>query len=134
MDGELSSLRRASRLAGAPRHETNGTSDPGCPVGDYLAAQVGQTLGKIEGVKAVRVEFVWDPPWRPEMMSAEAKRTLGKEVDVSHRRVHIGTGVQAIRRFQLMGWPALLAANGECFNRRRFPWMAALVLLSFLYW
>ena len=53
------------------------TTAPGCPVGDYLAALVEQTLGKIEGVKAVRVEFVWDPPWRPEMMSAEAKRTLG---------------------------------------------------------
>lgn len=53
------------------------TTSPGCPVGDFLAAEVERALRKIDGVEAVRVEFVWDPPWSPEMMSPEAKKTLG---------------------------------------------------------
>jgi metal-sulfur cluster biosynthetic enzyme len=53
------------------------TTAPGCPVGDYLVQEVERTVRKLGGVKAVIVEFVQDPPWRPEMMSAEAKRQLG---------------------------------------------------------
>jgi metal-sulfur cluster biosynthetic enzyme len=53
------------------------TTSPGCPVGDFLAAEVERALLKLPGVEAVGVEFVWAPPWSPEMMSPEAKKTLG---------------------------------------------------------
>lgn len=53
------------------------TTSPGCPVGDYLAQEVARIVGKLEGVEQVRVEFVWDPPWSPELMSADAKKSLG---------------------------------------------------------
>ena len=53
------------------------TTSPGCPVGDFLAAEAKRAVERLEGVDAVGVEFVWDPPWGPEMMSAEAKQKLG---------------------------------------------------------
>ena len=53
------------------------TTSPGCPVGDYLAQEVKRAVETLAGVDAVGVEFVWDPLWRPEMMSAEAKQKLG---------------------------------------------------------
>jgi FeS assembly SUF system protein len=53
------------------------TTSPGCPVGDYLAQEVKRAVEALSGVDAVSVEFVWDPPWTPERMSAEAKKKLG---------------------------------------------------------
>ncbi|MBI2525832.1 MAG: metal-sulfur cluster assembly factor [Candidatus Rokubacteria bacterium] len=53
------------------------TTSPGCPVGDFLAQEVERALRKLDGVKAVPVELVWDPPWTPELMSPAAKETLG---------------------------------------------------------
>jgi FeS assembly SUF system protein len=49
----------------------------GCPVGDLLAEEVKSELLKIKNVKDVIVEIVWDPPWTPEKMSDDARRTLG---------------------------------------------------------
>ncbi len=53
------------------------TTSPGCPVGDYLAQEVKRAVETLAGVDAVGVEFVWNPPWTPEMMSPEAKQKLG---------------------------------------------------------
>lgn len=53
------------------------TTSAGCPAGDYLVGEVKQTLAELPGVEEVDVELVWDPPWSPERMSEEAKRTLG---------------------------------------------------------
>lgn len=53
------------------------TTSPGCPVGEFLAQEVERAVRTLDGVDAVGVEFVWDPPWGPEMMSAEAKKKLG---------------------------------------------------------
>ncbi len=52
-------------------------TSPGCPVGDFLTQEVKRAIGTLEGVDGVSVEFVWDPPWTPEMMTAEAKQRLG---------------------------------------------------------
>ncbi len=53
------------------------TTSLGCPVGDFLAQEVERAIQRLEGVDAVGVEFVWDPPWSPEMMSDAAKQQLG---------------------------------------------------------
>jgi len=53
------------------------TTSPGCPVGNFLAQEVKRAVETLEGVDAVGVEFVQDPPWNPEMMSPEAKQKLG---------------------------------------------------------
>jgi metal-sulfur cluster biosynthetic enzyme len=52
-------------------------TSPGCPVADLVAREVERVVGVLPGVAAVSVEIVWDPPWRPEMMSPEARRQLG---------------------------------------------------------
>ncbi|HHV55360.1 MAG TPA: metal-sulfur cluster assembly factor [Firmicutes bacterium] len=50
---------------------------PGCPLNAYLPAQVDRAVSRLEGVKHVDVNLVWDPPWNPDMMSEEAKTALG---------------------------------------------------------
>jgi metal-sulfur cluster biosynthetic enzyme len=53
------------------------TTAAACPVGDYLAREVKRALEALDGVEAVAVDLVWDPPWTPERMSPEARKTLG---------------------------------------------------------
>ncbi|MBE3576931.1 MAG: DUF59 domain-containing protein [Limnochordales bacterium] len=50
---------------------------PGCPLNEYLPAQVDEAVSRLEGVRHVDVNLVWDPPWNPDMMSDEAKLALG---------------------------------------------------------
>ena len=48
----------------------------GCPAHAYLMHQVESEITKIPGVKKAEVDIVWEPPWTPERMSAEAKQRL----------------------------------------------------------
>jgi len=50
---------------------------PHCPLAGVLAEEVKRKLSEIEGVKKVEVELVWDPPWTPDRISDEVKKTLG---------------------------------------------------------
>lgn len=50
---------------------------PNCPVADILPQQVESAIGSIPDVEAARVDLTFDPPFTPEMMSEEAKLTLG---------------------------------------------------------
>lgn len=49
---------------------------PGCSMGSAITRQVENVLYAL-GAKTVIVEIIWDPPWNPNMMSAEAKTKLG---------------------------------------------------------
>jgi metal-sulfur cluster biosynthetic enzyme len=49
----------------------------GCPLHSMISEEVRNKLLTIDSVKDVNVEVVWDPPWEPKMMSAEAKKMLG---------------------------------------------------------
>jgi metal-sulfur cluster biosynthetic enzyme len=49
----------------------------GCPIGPMIEDQMRSLLQGIPGVGEVRPEFVLRPPWTPEMMSDEAKASLG---------------------------------------------------------
>lgn len=49
----------------------------GCPVAEQLLMQAQNELLKVPGVESAHVNLVWSPPWSPEMMSLEAKMTLG---------------------------------------------------------
>jgi metal-sulfur cluster biosynthetic enzyme len=53
------------------------TTASGCPVGNYIAAQAKRAIGRLEGVKEVDVELVYDPPWQENMISEEGRRMLG---------------------------------------------------------
>ena len=50
---------------------------PGCPLVNMLTNQAEQAARSVEGIKDVKVELTWDPPWNPRMMSEDAKRKLG---------------------------------------------------------
>jgi len=50
---------------------------PGCPAAGVLPVEVEEKAKAVPGVKEVRLELVWDPPWGPERMSEAAKLTLG---------------------------------------------------------
>ena len=50
---------------------------PGCGMGPHLMAEAEAGVAALEGVSEVNVEFVWDPPWKQEMMSEEARMQLG---------------------------------------------------------
>jgi metal-sulfur cluster biosynthetic enzyme len=53
------------------------TTASGCPVGNYIAAQAKRAIERLEGVKEVDVELVYDPPWQENMISEEGRRMLG---------------------------------------------------------
>lgn len=50
---------------------------PGCGMGDILVNDVKDKVGRIPGVTEVEVEMVFDPPWRMDMMSEEARLQAG---------------------------------------------------------
>ncbi|HLY65564.1 MAG TPA: metal-sulfur cluster assembly factor [Chloroflexota bacterium] len=58
-------------------HVTMTLTSPGCPIGPMVGEMVQGALAPVEGVKQVDVDIVWTPPWRPDMMSEEAKLELG---------------------------------------------------------
>lgn len=53
------------------------TTASGCPVGNYMVAQAKRAIERLEGVKQVAVELVYDPPWQQNMISVEGRRMLG---------------------------------------------------------
>ena len=52
-------------------------TSPGCPIAPQIMSESQEVVKKLKGVKKVQVEFVFDPPWTPKMISDEAKALLG---------------------------------------------------------
>jgi FeS assembly SUF system protein len=52
-------------------------TSPMCPVAESLPIEVQERAEQVPGVKSVRVDIVWDPPWDPSMMSEAARLELG---------------------------------------------------------
>jgi metal-sulfur cluster biosynthetic enzyme len=53
------------------------TTTPGCPATSYLKEGVANAAWSVPGVEFVEVKLTFDPVWKPEMMSREAKAALG---------------------------------------------------------
>ena len=51
-------------------------TSPACPVAGTLPGEVESKIKAVEGVSAVKVELVWEPPWTQEKMSEAAKLKL----------------------------------------------------------
>ncbi|MSQ47622.1 MAG: putative Fe-S cluster assembly protein SufT [Deltaproteobacteria bacterium] len=49
----------------------------GCGMGPTIARDAQRRIQSLTGVTRAEVRVVWDPPWHPEMMSAEGKKRLG---------------------------------------------------------
>lgn len=67
--------------AGVPRlHIVMTLTTPGCPLAsvfDSLVRDGLRGLPDIDVDEEVAIELTFDPPWTPDMMSAEAKAELG---------------------------------------------------------
>ena len=50
---------------------------PNCPVAGTLPAEVERQARAVPGVKSVKLELVFDPPWDKSRMSPEARMMLG---------------------------------------------------------
>lgn len=48
----------------------------GCPVQDLIRADAELAVSRLDGVKSVTVDFIWDPPWGPDKMSEDGKRQM----------------------------------------------------------
>jgi FeS assembly SUF system protein len=49
---------------------------PNCPSAQELPTMVENAVASVPGVREVKVEVVWDPPWDPSRMSDEARVVL----------------------------------------------------------
>jgi metal-sulfur cluster biosynthetic enzyme len=51
---------------------------PGCPIVDQMQEMAEAAIWRqVPGVDSVDLQVVWSPPWRPTMMSEEAREQLG---------------------------------------------------------
>jgi FeS assembly SUF system protein len=50
---------------------------PACPVAGIMPGLVESAVGKVDGVNAVNVDLVWEPPWDKGRMSEAARLQLG---------------------------------------------------------
>jgi len=76
--GLVYDLRVAERPNGASAVSVKMTlTAQGCGMGGTIAADAQQRIEMLPGVEEARVEIVWDPPWSPQMISAEGREKLG---------------------------------------------------------
>ncbi|MCA9235988.1 MAG: metal-sulfur cluster assembly factor [Planctomycetales bacterium] len=52
-------------------------TSPACPAGPQLLSQSKEAVSRLEGVAAVDVRLVMDPPWTPDRMTEDARDQLG---------------------------------------------------------
>lgn len=50
---------------------------PACPAAQTIPIDVERRVREVSGIKEVKVEVVWDPPWTRDRMSEAAKLSLG---------------------------------------------------------
>ncbi len=50
---------------------------PSCPVAEAIPSWIEQAVLTIDGVNKVEIELVWEPFWKPEYMTEEARLQLG---------------------------------------------------------
>jgi metal-sulfur cluster biosynthetic enzyme len=72
------------RFEEAPADQRDVTVDmtltaQGCPAHVEIGHQVKARVEQLPGVRNVTVNVVWNPPWTPERLSAEARKQLGIE-------------------------------------------------------
>jgi FeS assembly SUF system protein len=52
-------------------------TSPSCPVADRLPGEIKEKIKSIKEVNDVYIDLVWEPAWNMDMMTEEAKLTLG---------------------------------------------------------
>lgn len=78
--GLIYSLEMMKTDGGGHRVEVKMTlTAQGCGMGPSIAADARQKILSLEGVQEAQVDVVWDPPWGPQMISAEGRKKLGMD-------------------------------------------------------
>src|SRR4051812_964492 len=79
-------MQVASGLAPVPTEEQGTKHDvdvlmtltsPGCPSHVTIGDSVKRTIEALPGAQTASVQFIWEPQWGPERISAEGKAKLG---------------------------------------------------------
>ena len=60
---------------------TMSLTSPSCPSAASIPRECEQKIRMVEGVQNVQVNVVWDPPWGPERISPEGRKTRGMDHD-----------------------------------------------------
>ena len=56
---------------------------PGCTMGQHMAEDIKTKVAHMPGIRDVSVEVTFDPPWKPEMMTQEAREKLGFDEEIN---------------------------------------------------
>ncbi len=65
-------------VEGNAAHIAMTMTTPACPLHEYISETARVAVQRhLPELTQVDVQIVWDPPWSPAMMSADAKRQLG---------------------------------------------------------
>jgi len=59
---------------------------PGCSMGQQMSLDIKNKLEALKEINQAFVEVTFDPPWNPEMITAEAKEKLCVGVSESNER------------------------------------------------
>ena len=51
-------------------------TNPNCPVAGQMPENVAKSIEKINGLKSIEVKLVWEPAWKKDLMSEDAKLAL----------------------------------------------------------
>ncbi len=51
-------------------------TSPCCPMSHRIVGEIQRTLQALPGVRAVRIEIVWEPAWHPGLITTEGRRQL----------------------------------------------------------
>lgn len=52
-------------------------TSPGCPLSIVFEEWIPEAVKKVEGVKNVRINLVWEPSWDPDKISDDTKELMG---------------------------------------------------------
>ena len=51
-------------------------TNPNCPVAGQMPKNVAKSIEQINGLKSIEVKLVWEPAWKKDLMSEDAKLAL----------------------------------------------------------
>ena len=51
-------------------------TNPNCPVAGQMPENVAKSIEQINGLKSIEVKLVWEPAWKKDLMSEDAKLAL----------------------------------------------------------
>lgn len=75
---ELGLIYKAEMLADGTVHVLHTLTSPMCPLGPQIMSDIHNAVAKVDGVKDVKVEITFNPPWDPQTMASDdVKMMLG---------------------------------------------------------